>query len=271
MKSTKKLPPANGPRGEIDDGGHPGASPSLRGHLDCINNTAADHFPQVIAAIETERSIPQKERDWIAEQLIGAAGIYELRVKVEANTLPPAEQRRRFEKIAGTSVLLLRHLGFADPARLAFGCPSDGLPWPLGHLLPTLQAVAVERRGKSVTWDAQTRIRTLPLLISDLAQAAKQAAGPANPLRGRGGRRRDGPEALGELVNAVFEVYAAIRKRCPASGPKPAYSPNGPLVRFVLACMKVIDPDLQVRGPSIRGYYDRWRPRSRSRPVHISN
>jgi len=129
-----------------------------------------------------------------------------------------------------------------------------------------MQEVAVERRGDAVTMDALMRVKTLLLLLSDLIEAARRAAkrsaeAPGQSSRARGGVRRRGLTAIGELIHAIFKIYADIRERYPESGPKPKF--GGPMLRFVKASLVVIDPSLarKISEVAIRGHFESWRRR----------
>jgi hypothetical protein len=156
-----------------------------------------------------------------------------------------------------------------------------GFPAPLGLILPTMRAVAVKRRPAETIDVTIAGLRTLPTLLSDLIETAKREQ-TANHLRnkpqgsvprGRGGARRKGLTAFAELIYDLFTIYAKIRKRYPDSGPRPGYSPNGPMVRFVRACVKVVDANIERRltDKSIQGHFERWDRLPAGRKLHISN
>jgi hypothetical protein len=236
----------------------------------------AKQLPAVIEAIECKSPIQQKERDWIADRLFYAAHVYKLRVRFEART--PGEERKSYEGIASSTKRLLKRLGIRDPTLHTSGWPTrtikvetsddktfsvtmaDPLPWPAGFLIAEMQDLANKRAKGSLTMDPVARYQTLLQMLVDLHAASQKLANPGTPPNKRGGKRRQGPGAIGTAMYAIFDIYAEIRKRCPASGPKPGYSPKGPLVRFVIACFGVIDPRLSQAKikRSVQGHFERW-------------
>jgi hypothetical protein len=98
-------------------------------------------------------------------------------------------------------------------------------------------------------------------LLSDLHEAAARTARNFAPgaHMGHGGKRRDRQSAEGELIYKILDIYAEVRERHPDSGPKPGF--GGPLLRFVRACLRVIDLSLEKRmtGTKIGGHFTRWR------------
>jgi hypothetical protein len=271
--STKpKLQPGNGPRCDLQD----------RRRLDSLRDAPAEHFEAVFAAIDPKARIPHDVRNRLAERVIGAAYVYRLRSQVE-HALPPAQVRKWLKDVAAAAERLLKLLGIHDAESIAKGWPTTdellgpggaaiaakalgGLPWPLGLLLPSMQTLAVERRGDTVTIDALTRMKILLLLLSDLVEVAKRLAKrgaeePGHYPTGYGGARRQGPSATGAMVRDIIEVYADIRECHPESGPKPGYGPA--LVGFVRACLHVIEPSLgaveRTTDEMINGHFKSWK------------
>jgi hypothetical protein len=272
MASKKPVPRRDEPSGDAAGEDDRSASPSLRAQFDLISDTAAQQFPSVIRAIEKKARIPQHERDWIAEQLIGAACIYRLRTEAAKVNLTPAQQRQEFRRAADSAKRLLEILGIEDPALLASGWPSadeltrkgapitarfrDGGLGQLGLLLPAMQAVAEERRGEPSPLSVVDRAKFLLIFLSDLVAAASRLADDLqrNAPRGRGGARRQ-IDARGSLIICIIETYAEVRKRCPESGPKPGF--GGPMVKFIRSCLEVVGTR-RLSDVAIRGYFERW-------------
>ena len=243
-----------------------------------IGNEPLRHFSSVIEAIAEAGLIPMDEQECIAQRAIGAAHIYKFRSVVEEAELPPARRRKLYKDIGVCSAPLLKLLGVKDPKLIAYAWPTakgragrrqrakpagspQTLPWQITLMLPDLQRVAVERRGYAVTLDALGRGITLMQLLSDSAEAAARTArklAPQAPM-GRGGKRREGQSAEGELIHKILDIYAEVRERHPNSGPKPGY--GGPLLRFVRACLRVFDLGMEKRmtDTMIRGHFTRWR------------
>jgi len=86
------------------------------------------------------------------------------------------------------------------------------------RLTPELYRVAVERRSATSHVSPDERMANLILLLSDVVEAAKRCAESAQYRPGRGGTRRAGPTAKGELIQAFIESYAELRNRFPKSG-----------------------------------------------------
>jgi hypothetical protein len=103
-------------------------------------------------------------------------------------------------------------------------------PWYLHHALdfPALYRVARERRPtKIASWEPGERLGMLVEILGDLVALSDQSSFS----NARGGARRQGPKARGELVEALMEAYAALRMRWPKSGPRLAF--DGALRRFL--------------------------------------
>jgi hypothetical protein len=257
LKQLPDLPAEEGERTDLDPD-HPEIQ--IPPAIDWIGPKAHEQFALVIKAIEDKRPISKPERDWIADQLIGAAGIYHLRTQAAEATLQPAELAERFAQISATVSRLRRLLGAEGPPKAGeLPRPSS----PLTLMLAAMQAVAVEKRGS--TMDALARAQTLLLVLGDLGEGATRLVQEAEKRQRestdkpkRGGRRKDGPGALGDLMEAVFDIYAGVRERCPESGPGLVYSPGGALDRFVRACLAMIAPERPVTDASIKHCFYDW-------------
>jgi hypothetical protein len=144
-----------------------------------------------------------------------------------------------------------------------------------------LYRVAVERRPATATASADERLTSLILLLSDLVEAAERCAleiGTQYP-KGRGGQRRAGQiTAEVELMQAIIESYAELRKRFPNSGPQPAFDKR--LRKFVRSGLKLVasasrfvDSDLpkpsRITDAAIRGAFVRWRAKPKRKPQLI--
>jgi hypothetical protein len=273
LKDTPDPAPEEGKHLSLEDRDHPSAAPLPPG-LGWIGPTAAQDFPLVIKAIEDKGSLPQHERVRIAEELIGAASVYRLRRETEGARLRCGEWIEGCEKVAASARHLLGCLGIEDPAAL----PGSVRAFPslTRLLMPAIQMVVEERRGKDdpATLPAETRMMAMLQLLADVEAAARRtveaAARPTveeagqQPADGQppqhGGPRRTGQHgALQELLAAIVAIYTGVRERCPESGPAAAYSRGGPLARFVVACMRMVDSDRAVTDATIRGAFKSWR------------
>jgi hypothetical protein len=229
-----------------------------------LGDEAARRFPAVIKAIDPQGLLPPDERAWIAEQLEGARSSFELRSEAEAAALQPAQEIRRLRKIEKNLGAFLAALGInAAP-------PSNAtLPAPLGTLLPTMVDVASQRRGEdgdAAAIDVPTLVKNMKTMLTILWDLSKAVGHQAGVLEGsagnhgHGGKRQDGPRSAVELLHKLFWIYDGIRRRHPASGPGTAWSYNrGGILDFVMACLKMIAPELEVTDLTIRDAFYTWR------------
>jgi hypothetical protein len=233
--------------------------PGLRAWL---GDEAAGRFPAVIKAIDPQGRLPQRERAWIAQQLIGARGPFEVRTK--AATLQPKLEIQRLRKIESSLGAFFRALGInAAPS------PDGGLPAPLGTLLPTMVDVTLQRRGEdrdAAAIDVPTLVKNMKTMLTILWDLSKAVGRDADVHEynagdhGHGGKRQDGPRSAVELLHKLFWIYDGICRRRPASGPGTAWSNNrGGVLDFVRACLKMIAPELGVTTLTIRDAFYTWR------------
>jgi hypothetical protein len=242
--------------------------------------------------------LPEEGQKELALRIIKASNIYLLRKSVEKHQFPRAQQHQKHLKsIRTSSKHLLALLGIRDPSSVARGIyppveirinkattpptvtihPAELPPTVTIHptatlLLTSLYRVAVDRRPATASVSADERLTTLILLLSDLAEAAEQCALEISTryTPGRGGVRRAGPTAEGELLQALIASYAALRKRFPSSGPQPDF--DRPLRQFVRSSLKLValaganipavDPRLAkptFTRAAIRAAFNRWR------------
>jgi hypothetical protein len=217
-----------------------------------LGEDAAKRFPAVIAAVDPKGCLPQHERKWIAEQLIGATGSFELRTETEAAALQPAQETKRLRTMETAIARFFEALGIET-------IPSQhgGLPAPLGILLPDVVDVAAID-GPTVRRNTRIMLRIL-WAIGKAAGRQADMAENNSPARDHGGPRRDLPAPITDLVHNLLDCYVSIRKRYPQSGPGPGF--GGPLIRFIRACLDVIDQDISPRlsDHAIRGHYNSWR------------
>jgi hypothetical protein len=239
-----------------------------------------DAFQQVQSAFG---DLPANGTQDLCDLLVAAIAVY--RARCAARQRPrAAQEKKRLEDISRVAERLLNLLGVeqvnsdtGELLRQSLALPSVG-----SRLLIELQRVAVERRPVTATFGADDRLAFLLASLSDLSEAAAQSV-RAVAVPGWGGRRRSGPEPLGQLIEDSIEAYTRLRKGFPKSGPQPAY--GGPLVRFVRASVKLavvsvpgpsgmrhdpwyasaLDPSLpdRITDAAIRGSFNRWRNRAR--------
>ena len=231
--------------------------------------------------------LPEEGQKELALRIIKASNIYLLRKSVEKHQFPRAQQHQKHLKsIRTSSKHLLALLGIRDPSSVARGIyppveirinkattpPTVTIHPTATLLLTSLYRVAVDRRPATASVSADERLTTLILLLSDLAEAAEQCALEISTryTPGRGGVRRAGPTAEGELLQALIASYAALRKRFPRSGPQPDF--DRPLRQFVRSSLKLValaganipavDPRLAkptFTRAAIRAAFNRWR------------
>ena len=216
-----------------------------------LSEDAAKRFPGVIAAVDPEGRLPQHERAWIAEQLIGARCSFELRTEAEAAALQPAQEIKRLRTMETAVATFFEALGIKT-------IPSQegGLPAPLGMLLPdVVDVTAID--GPTVLRNSRIMLRTL-WAVGKAAGRAADMAEYISPAHDHGGARQAGPRAAAELLYKLFWIYDGIRRRHPASGPETAWSDNRDgMPDFIKAFLTMIAPELEIG--SIKDAFYTWR------------
>jgi hypothetical protein len=159
----------------------------------------------------------------------------------------PGEQRTRLDAIekAAKSLLLKLH----DPAVRMWLVTAEIIP-------ASRDRVAVNTDLKKAGDCVDDAIRGLTD-IHDRAKAAARAASK-RLARGRGGTRRR-PEAKGQLINDVIEIYSHVRVQHPNSGNRPGL--GGPMLRFIYAVGELCG--CRVREPHIRDVWRVWKSKKR--------
>jgi hypothetical protein len=232
--------------------------------------------------------LPELGQQELAERLVRAVGAYRIRIISESYP-QPVEQAKLHKEIAQAAEHTLRLMGVESPRSLGIDSPYQVITKVnsvASRLVVELHAVAAERRPTS-TLGADERFTTLVVLLSDLIEAAERSAQETrrqsprgSKKHGRGGASRKGPAAKGQLLESIFETYAALRNRYPKSGPGLACDTE--LRRFARACLELAassatitgrdgdryrlgigpcgDPDLAKHNTdhSIRNAFDRW-------------
>jgi hypothetical protein len=215
----------------------------------------------IMVAICVLGQIPEHQQKCVAQRLIGVAHSYNLCLALERTHPTLGGRSQILQKVADSSGRLLKALGIDDPAYIARGL-AGGMPGGLGLLLPDLYTIGVQRRGSTETADIGSGVKNMLMLLSDLHEVAARAArelGGGVP-KGHGGKRRDGPGAFRVLVVQIIEIYRDVRDRHPESGPPPRF--NSPLIDFIRACLRAIDPKLagaeSTTNEAIRGHLNYW-------------
>jgi hypothetical protein len=220
--------------------------------------------------------LPEEGQYELALRIMNASGSYWLRKSVEKQQFAPKHtQQKHLNRISASASRLLVLLGVNEPKSVAGGVRRGSIhPTATTSLLMGLYRVAVERRPATATASADERLTTLILLLSDLVEAAERCALETGTQyrKGRGGQRRAGQiTAEVELMQAIIESYAELRKRFPNSGPQPAF--NQALKKFVRSGLKLVDPCLskptRITGAAIRGAFVRWRAKPKRKPQLI--
>jgi hypothetical protein len=216
--------------------------------------------------------LPEEGQYELALRIMNASGIYWLRKSVEKQLAPKHTQQKHLNSISTSARRLLALLGVNEPKSVAGGVRRGSLhPTATTSLLMGLYRVAIERRPATATASADERLTTLILLLSDLVEAAERCALETGTQyrKGRGGQRRAGQiTAEVELMQAIIESYAELRKRFPNSGPQLAFDEG--LRKFLRSGLKLVasasrfvDSDLpkpsRITDAAIRGAFVRWR------------
>src|SRR5262245_61772689 len=262
--------------------------------------------PESFAAmLDAFGELPEEGQYDLAVRIINASTIYELRKLVEPQFPLPHEHQSRLKRISTSAKRLLALLGINDAKSVARGVyprveiridkattpptvttvPAE-LPQVTIHptatlLLTWLYRVAVDRRPATANVSADERLTSLILLLSNLVEAAERCALKIGTQyrKGRGGQRRAGQiTAEVELMQAIIESYAELRKRFPNSGPQPAFDKR--LRKFVRSGLKLVasasrfvDSDLpnpsRITDAAIRGAFVRWRAKPKRKPQLI--
>jgi hypothetical protein len=221
---------------------------------------APEAFSSVLNSFGPLAEVGQLE---LAERLVRAVGAYRVRI-ISENYPSPGAQSDLLNDIAQAAEHLLklmlvdspRSLGIDSPHQVVTKINSTASSW----LLVELHGVAAERAGgrkkrrrPTSTPSATERLTDLVVRLSDLIEAAKRSAQKAkaqspraSEKHGRGGRRRKGPAAKGQLLVAIFETYAALRNRYPESGPVGAC--DKALKRFTGACLELAVSSATITG-----------------------
>lgn len=176
---------------------------------------------------------------------------------------------------------LLELIGINDPELVAKFVTLADLgairfhPVATTSILTGLYRVAVERRPK-IEADAWKQLRQLIVLLSDLVQVAAQGSDVS------GMKETKGKSIEGELIYAIFDIYADFRKRFPESGHELKFDKQ--LRAFIGACFDfAISPRLITRADqrvidvfnlanrmtyaAIHGHWDRWRRVHKSKSI----
>lgn len=151
------------------------------------------------------------------------------RISLAHDTTRPSNQRDRLRDIGSAAERLLRllHRDGADPA-----------PWTTHHAvtgaLPQLCRISSQCRQDAI-WDPPQGLSLLSAMLADLTALGTQAEAiyPVANRQKRGGNRRLNADPRSELVRRLIELYEALRKQYPETGPAPAFS--APLIQFVRA------------------------------------
>jgi hypothetical protein len=201
--------------------------------------------------------LPEEGQYELALRIMNASGIYWLRKSVEQQKFPQAHERRdQLEDMSALARRLLSLLGVNEPKSVAGGVRRGSIhPTATSSLLIWLYRVAVERRPATATANADERLTTLIVVLSDLVEAAEQSAREVSTRRGLGGDRRTGeltPE--GELIQAIIKLYIDFRHRFPSSDPKPKCDQR--LRKFVRSGLELAVSSIR-EGPDGKKY-DPW-------------
>ena len=205
-------------------------------------------FGDVLSALG---KLPEDGQLHLAEALIRASNIYWLR-KQHSNLPQPNQEQRRLKDIAGSATRLLKLLGIKPPDSVAEGVVSLTKLHSVtsNYILTGLYKVATDRRGLSAL-DAGKRLATLLVLVSDLAEAATRAKGEITAHRSNV-QSRNPLRAEGQLIYAIFDIYADLREHFPKSGPKLAF--DRPLKSFVRTCLQFAVSPVIVRSQDGQNY-----------------
>jgi hypothetical protein len=229
--------------------------------------------------------LPEDGQLELVNRLVDARAVYALnrRHELDRDDRPSRHRERLAEIGAGASRLLrLQHRDGVEPQ-----------PWYLHPAIeiafPALYRVARSRRPTKIeSWKPGERLGILAEILGDLVALSDQAirASEDDFSNTRGGKRRQGPKATAELVQALMETYAALRMRWPESGPRLAFDkalrrflrvglefavsyapisdPNGGVLSEQWEAT-VIDAELakptRTTDAALRGIYQRWRSR----------
>jgi hypothetical protein len=226
---------------------------------------ASQKLPETFAAmLDAFGPLPEDGQYDLANRMVAAAEVY-TRMRRARSSPRPFEERERLVRIGAATKQLLVLLGIDDPQSIAVNPLARGMgilhPVVSKHLLIELFRVAAERRPATATLSADERVVTLLLLLSDLAEAAERSAHEVTRLSkpkaktasppdlpkqggrepqtaGRGGDRREGRTAEGELIHSIIEVYAVLCEHFPENERQPAFDDR--LVQFVRAGLRFV-------------------------------
>jgi hypothetical protein len=220
--------------------------------------------PESFAAVlDAFGELPEEGQYDLALRIMDASAIYWLRKSV--GLLPKHTQQKHLNRISTSARRLLALLGVNEPKSVAGGVRQGPIhPIATTSLLMELYRVALKRRPATATASADERLTILIVLLSDLVEAAELCALEIGTQyrKGQGGQRRAGQiTAEVELMQAIIESYAELRKRFPNSGPQPAFDKR--LLKFVRSGLKLVASDLskpsRITDAAIRGAFVRWR------------
>ncbi len=253
------------------------------------------------AMLDAFGPLPEHGQYDLANRMIAAAEIYKLR-RMPQDFPRPFEERERLVDIGTATKRLLALLGIEDPQSVAVNPLARGMgtlhPVVSKHLLIELFRVAAERRPETATLSADQRVVTLLLLLSDLVEAARVSArevmrlsnakterlaqrkGAVLSKRGgrepgtarRGGNRRAGLTAEGELIRSIIEAYAALCEHFRENEREPAFDRR--LVQFVRAGLQLVvtsAPVFGADGMQYEGADMAWVDRDLPRPERTTN
>ncbi|HEY1748573.1 MAG TPA: hypothetical protein VGG11_17645 [Xanthobacteraceae bacterium] len=217
--------------------------------------------------------LPNTAQCAFACKLIAPSETYRFRSAIlKQGVLSRRESQEHLETIGKCAARLLKLLGITDPESVAKSVTLRDLGAINFHSVATtsiltgLYRVAVERRP-GIEVDAWKQLSELLVLLSDVVEIAAQGQGKSET------RETKGKSVEGELVYAIFDIYADFRSRFPSSGPEPKFDAR--LRAFVRACLdfvisprpipqadqRAIDVNLTKRTTDavIKGHWDRWR------------
>jgi hypothetical protein len=175
-------------------------------------------------ALNTFGPLPRMAENKFVLSMWRAAASYRARTMFEQ--LPVrSEELKHLREIVTAARVLLNRLGIDDPLSVSVDpfLKYSALRSCVPNLMLQMEVVARERRPASATLDHRKRLAALLLLLSDLIEATlrheKMIAIRRDPERSnRGGRRRQGPSAAGQLIQDMIELYAMMRTRYPKDG-----------------------------------------------------